>query len=244
MMDDPSRYILLGMPLSRVDGPGLCDRLREEPLNVTYVNPQSWDVARKQPEYINDLRNCDIVVCDSVAVHRVARWILKKSFPITSLDFSGCAHEYLTLFQEHKWKLVLVGGRVDVASKAMDELKSQYPGIQIVAAYEGSESGLRKALSDIPETQPECVLVGLGMGLQERFLSRLDQAGWQGRALCVGGFFDKVINPSLDYPDWAVRNNMRFVARIISEPGRLWNRYFWDYRIFVWRVFKYIFSGK
>ena len=115
----------------------------------------------------------------------------------------------------------------------MQRIVEEYPGISRISAYDGFGESPQEALQYILKDKSDLVLVGMGMGRQEAFLLKLIDAGWRGAGLCVGGFFDKLANPELEYQPWAEKTRLRFLGRLVREPRRLSRRYFIDYQRFI-----------
>jgi UDP-N-acetyl-D-mannosaminuronic acid transferase (WecB/TagA/CpsF family) len=79
------------------------------------------------------------------------------------------------------------------------------------------------------------------MGRQESYMLSLVDSGWTGVGICVGGFFPKLANPDLEYPEWSKKLNLRFLGRLVKEPRRLSRRYFIDYQRFIGLYLKHVF---
>ncbi|NJO34267.1 MAG: hypothetical protein HC869_15170 [Rhodospirillales bacterium] len=69
--------------------------------------------------------------------------------------------------------------------------------------------------------------------MQESFLLRLRQQGFNGVGFTCGGFLDQYSIGKQYYPTWIDRLELRWLYRLIMEPGRLWRRYFVEYQPFV-----------
>ena len=164
--------------------------------------------------------------------------------PILSLDYSGIGREYLQLASECEMKICLVGGTSDVVQKAAEHIRRKFPGVAGVEAFCGYGDGPDKAAKFVLSDETRLVLVGMGMGAQEKFLIGLIGLGWKGTGLCVGGFFDKLANPQLEYQPWAAKTKLRFLGRLVREPKRLSRRYFVDYQQFIRLYLKYLITRK
>jgi len=228
------RIRIFGLPLDcGIDERDVINRISQGRLLITYLNPLAFRVTQEFPGYASNLDSYDLVVCDGIAIQKSVELVFNRTTPILSLDFSGIGHACLAHASCMRWSGCLVGGRPGVAIKAAEVISSKFPGVNNLLCYEGYGKSLEKAREEIIDVRPDFVLAGLGMGRQEPFLLSLAESGWQGVGICVGGFFDKIVNPELDYPEWSVRLGLRFLGRLAKEPRRMSKRYFVHYLPFM-----------
>ena len=237
-----SRRSLLEMPLDvGLTSDVVIDRIRQESVLISYLNPSAWSVARRDGNYKKNLSAMDIVVCDGILIKKAASRFLEISTQIISLDYSGIGSRYLELFQQTGARLCLVGGEKQVIDLACQKLRQDFPAINIVGTFHGYEEGPDSAQDFIEQTQPEVVLVGLGMGMQERFLIDSKAKGWSGTGICVGAFFDRLAKPEIDYPEWSKKHNIRFLGNIYRRPFYYLKRYCVDYLPFMKQYISHLF---
>ena len=221
---------LMGMPLDGgVKAESVVTTLLSKPVLLGYLNPYAWRIAKRDPSYPEVLAQLDLVTCDGVAARHAVRKLLGFNPEIISMDYSGIAPMYLDQASQRGLRLCLVGTTHDSLKAARRRIEADYPGIEVAADFEGYGNGPSQAADFIAVNQPELVLAGLGMGLQERFLLSLRDRGWQGSGVCVGAFFDRLANPRYDYPDWSRRRNLRFLGNLVRRPAYYMKRYGLDY---------------
>lgn len=227
---DGRRKLLLGMPVDCIADAGeVVEAVSGRPLLLSYLNPLAWHVARSSPDYPRQLGSMDLVVCDGVAVRSAVRRFLAFDPAIVSLDFSGIGGTMLAHWAASGKSVCLVGAEEGVAVKAGAQFSRQFPGLTIKACFAGYGPALDEARDYVRTQAPDVVLAGLGMGLQERFLMELRASGWAGTGVCVGAFFDRVAAPAVDYPDWSVRYNVRFLGNVSRRPAYYLERYLLHY---------------
>lgn len=232
------------MPLDvGIDEQGVLDRFESGPCLLTYLNPLAWSVAEKNQEFVPNLTRFDLVVCDGIGVQMAVRAVYGCSSPIITLDFSGIAESYLSLAAKKRLALSLVGANTEKVEAAADVLRGRYPALPRIDAYSGFGDDPARARKAILGDTSGMVLIGMGMGRQESYLLDLADSGWRGIGICVGGFFDKLADPALDYPEWSKRIGLRFLGRLVKEPRRLSRRYFVEYQPFMNHYIKHIIHG-
>jgi N-acetylglucosaminyldiphosphoundecaprenol N-acetyl-beta-D-mannosaminyltransferase len=229
------------MPLDiGIDKDGALEQLGQGTCLLSYLNPFAWSVTKEFSGYVSDLERFDLVVCDGVGVQAAVEAVFTRTTPVISLDYSGIGREYLNLGSGAKMSLCMVGSEYEIVRDAARIIEEDYPGFTEVAFFSGYGDSLKDARDFILRARPDLVLVGLGMARQEAYLLDLVDAGWSGIGICVGGFFDKLAKPGLDYPEWIAKRKLRFLWRLIREPRRLSRRYFIDYQPFIKLYLKHV----
>ena len=240
-----TRVSLFQLPLDiGIDKGDVLDFLISGKFLLSYLNPYAYSIAKLEQDYASNLGRFDLVVCDGIGIQTAVEAVFKQTTPILSLDYSGIGHEYLQLGASHQMHLCLVGSETAVVESAAAKIKGDFPGFNKISAFSGYGTAPALAKRFILESRPGFVLAGLGMGRQESYLLDLVDSGWQGIGICVGGFFDKLAKPQVDYPKWAERSRLRFLGRLIREPRRLSKRYFIDYQPFIGMYLKHILGRK
>lgn len=240
-----SRVSLFELPVDiRVSKDEILRRMNSGHLLLSYLNPYAYTVVKRTLNYASDLGRFDLVVCDGIGVQTAVRLVFNQTTPVISLDYSGIGHDYLQLGAKREMHLCLVGGEEEVTHAAVAKIEKEHPGFRNISAFGGYGKSPEEASKFILKVNPEMVLAGLGMGRQESYLLELTDCGWRGIGICVGGFFDKLAKPNLNYPKWSEQTGLRFLGRLIKEPRRLSKRYFVDYQPFISLYLKHVLSSK
>ena len=71
----------------------------------------------------------------------------------------------------------------------------------------------------IVKLNSDFLIVGMGALMQEKFLLKVKNAGYQGVGFTCGGFIHQTSRNEIDYyPAWVDKTNLRFVYRMWKEP--------------------------
>jgi len=125
----------------------------------------------------------------------------------------------------------LYGGAAGLPERLADQLRKKYPGIQIVGSYSPPFRPLtpdedEAIVERINESKADIVWVGLSTPKQEYWmaahLGRLDAPVMVG----VGAAFDFLAGLKTQAPRWIQRSGFEWLYRLVTEPRRLWRRYF------------------
>lgn len=122
--------------------------------------------------------------------------------------------------QKYGSRIFLYGSKPGIAKTATENLKMQFPKINIVGICDGycDES---EAAQKILETKPDIVFVGLGSPKQENFIIRYkDKLSNVKILMPVGGSFDVISKAKKRAPNWMIKCNLEWLYRLIQEPKR------------------------
>lgn len=123
------------------------------------------------------------------------------------------------------------GGGPGIAEKLEESLRRANPGLSVVGTLTPpfgpvSASEDAEAVRRINAARPDIVWVGLSTPKQEYWMAahvgRIDAPVLIG----VGAAFDFLAGTKRQAPRWMQRSGLEWLFRLLSEPRRLWRRYF------------------
>lgn len=132
--------------------------------------------------------------------------------------------------EEQGWHVFYLGSRPGVAEKATRRLLKRYPRLRLKTAhgYFDSTPGSPEndvVVSAINKYSPDLLLVGMGMPRQERWVfENFDRLNARA-VLCTGAMMDYYAGVVPTPPRWLGAIGLEWLARLLTEPQRLWRRY-------------------
>jgi N-acetylglucosaminyldiphosphoundecaprenol N-acetyl-beta-D-mannosaminyltransferase len=210
-------------------------------LIVTYVNVHGMNIAYTVPWFRAFLNKCDIVFCDGFGVILGAK-LLGYTIPerFTPPDWID---QLAAMAANRGYTLFLIGSLPGIAEKAEQKLKTQFPHIKIVGTHHGyadktpGHPDNEAVVQKINAAQPDILIVGFGMPLQEKWLDnnwdRIDAHV----ALTVGALFDYMTGEVVRAPRVFTDNGFEWLGRLVIEPRRLWKRYLIGNPLYFLRIF-------
>jgi N-acetylglucosaminyldiphosphoundecaprenol N-acetyl-beta-D-mannosaminyltransferase len=150
---------------------------------------------------------------------------------------------------ERHYRHFLYGGESGVAVLLKERLESGFPGLQIVGAYTPPFRNLTaeeetEILTQLQETKPHILWVGLSTPKQERFMANYIDRLQVPLVVGVGAAFDYHTGRLDDCSGWIKRSGLQWLHRLLQDPGRLWKRYLRSNPAFVWKITLQILKWK
>jgi N-acetylglucosaminyldiphosphoundecaprenol N-acetyl-beta-D-mannosaminyltransferase len=148
-----------------------------------------------------------------------------------------CFPELLKRSASEGWRVFYLGGRPDVMQNGRRNLQGAYPGLQFEGHHgyfsADSESAENRSVIDqINAFRPHVLMVGMGMGRQERWiLDNQDRL----RTNCIwtcGALLEYFAGAAPIAPRWLGQIGMEWAYRLCSNP----RRFAWRYLIEPWLV--------
>ena len=194
---------------------------------VCYANVHTMNQAIELPDVAEFMRQADLVYCDGQGV-RLGAAALGTSLPprMTGADWI--------------WDLARYAGREDlgvywlgsedgVTEAAAAELTREVPDLRVVGTHhgyfakEGHESDA--VVARINAARPDILLVGFGTPLQERWIAANRDAIDAPVVWALGATADFIAGVVSRGPSILYDHGLEWLARLLVDPRRLWQRY-------------------
>lgn len=185
----------------------------------TFLNPVSYLSALDNKELFSKF---DGIFADGSLLVSAIKLVYGTSVTRRSFDMTSIAPELLGYAENSGKTVYIVASKQEQVERAVEIFRERYPKLNIAGFRNGhfsSESEMDVEARKIAELNPDFVIVGMGILMQERFLLKVKDAGFKGIGFTCGGFIHQTAKNEIDYyPDWVDRTNLRFVYRMYKEP--------------------------
>ena len=207
-------------------------KLPEGKLLINTINAFSYDNARKDVLFSEALQKGDVLIPDGISIVKACRFLNAKSQPkerIAGWD----------LFEYEMGKLNRVGGKVmflgssdAVLNLIRQRVAEKYPKIEVdtysppykpVFSDEENEA----MISAINHSNPDLLWIGMTAPKQEKWAyTHLDRLDVHCHIGTIGAVFDFFAGTVKRAPERWQRAGLEWLYRLLSEPRRMWRRYF------------------
>jgi len=207
---------------------------------ISITNTESIYHALRMPEHKKYVQGADYSLCDGVGVI-IAGWfwghrIKRLNGPILQLEASRYG-------VERQWRHFFYGGKEGVAEQMAENLRTSYPGLQVVGVYTPPFRPLTKeedeeVVHKIHKSDPDIVWVGLGLLRQEKWIAEHIGRMHVPWMIGVGAAFDYHSGAVPWAPVWIRAMGLEWLFRLIIQPRLRARRYWWSLVFVVEAVLK------
>lgn len=184
-----------------------------------FLNPVSYLTALDNKELFGQM---DGIFADGGLLVKAIKMLYAKVVTRRSFDMTSMAPELFAYAVEHDKTIYIVASKQEQVEKAVEIFRERYPKVKFAGyrnGYFDSESEMDVEAKHITELNPDFLIVGMGAMMQEKFLLKVKDAGYQGVGFTCGGFIHQTSKNEIDYyPAWVDKMNLRFVYRMWKEP--------------------------
>lgn len=186
----------------------------------TYLNPVSYLTALDNKELFSQL---DGIFADGELLVKAIKIVYGKQVTRRSFDMTSMAPELFSYAEEHGKTIYIVASKQEQVEKAVEIFREWgYPKVKFAGyrnGYFASEQEMDEEAKHIVKLNSDFLIVGMGALMQEKFLLKVKNAGYQGIGFTCGGFIHQTSKNEIDYyPAWVDKMNLRFVYRMWKEP--------------------------
>lgn len=241
------RIDVLGVGVDRCDLRGLLDAVgrmvdARGRSTVAYANVHVLNTSVDDPALRAFLNAADVCYCDGAGV-KLGAQLLGETLPerMTGADWIWD----LAAHAEGRWRLFWLGSEPGVTEQAAAKLRERHPGLEVVAdhGYHQKEGPENDALVErINASGADIVLVGMGTPVQERWVAQ-NRDRLTAPVVWVLGATADFVSGKVSRGPAVLYNNQEWLARLLTEPRRLWRRYLLGNTAFLGRVARQRLTG-
>lgn len=185
----------------------------------TFLNPVSYLDALKHKELFSAF---DGIFADGGLLVKAVKGTYGATIKRRSFDMTSLAPIVFSYAAKTGKSIAIVATKQEMVEKAVVNLNNSFKGLNISYYRNGyfkSEEEKDEEAKKIVLNHPDILIVGMGIVLQEHFLLKVRDAGFQGLGFTCGGFIHQTAQEKADYyPDWVDKHGLRFFYRMYKEP--------------------------
>lgn len=206
---------------------------------VVTINPEMIDYASKHPDFANILKEAELVIPDGVGVQLGLKILGHNVKRIAGIEF---ARKIVEKNAADGKTIALIGAKPHVIEKAVENLKKEISGINIVYYHDGYFKDDIEILNQLQLKKPHLVLTALGAPKQEEFNYMAKKLLPESLFIGVGGSFDVWAGEVERAPEIYQKLWLEWLYRTVKEPKRF-KRIFPTLPLFVLKVLKEKITG-
>jgi N-acetylglucosaminyldiphosphoundecaprenol N-acetyl-beta-D-mannosaminyltransferase len=183
---------------------------------VTYLNPYSMYVSKSN---IECLKQFDYISSDGILPLILNRIFgINKSMRL-SFDMSSIGKAVFEYCSQHNKSIYFIGSNQDKLDKFISSFKEMYPNILLKGWRDGFFQSIEEEniVTQIINTKPDVVIVGLGTPKQDLFALELKNSGYCGTVYTCGGFIHQAAEKFEYFNGFVDKFHIRWLYRIFKE---------------------------
>ena len=244
------RYPYLGAILDHLSSSDALDCIEyfiqeQRSARVYFLNAHCYNVSATDQAYRTAIHAADLMLPDGVGVLWGAGQLgLPHTENLNGSDFIPLLCQEMPR-RRGELKIFLLGAKPGVAARAGRQLEKDYPGVRVVGVQDGyfDPANTHAVISQINGTEPDVVLVGMGVPTQELWIHRNAPDLKTGAVFAIGGLFDFLAGEVRRAPVKVRQMGLEWAWRMTMEPTRLWRRYIMGNPMFISRILAGRWSG-
>ena len=187
---------------------------------IVAPNTEFIMMAQKDEEFYNILRGADLATPDSVGV-MIGGKLQKKPFK-QRIPGQMYFRKVLEVGEKEGWTFYLLGGKGDVPSLAVENIKKIYPNLKIVGYHEGyfDSDTEESVIAEINDLKPNVLFVAMGAPLQEKWIEKHRHELKVDVAAGQGGTFDYEAGKIKRAPVIFQKLGIEWFWRLVLQPSR------------------------
>jgi len=231
----PNRSVhLLGRRLTLMTVPAIVEAISDaiaqnRKITIGHYNVHGFNLSMQLPWFHSFLQAADIAHCDGMGIIKALSFLgmdLPRQYRVS---YSLLMPALLDECDRKGLKLFLLGSKPDSLTSALDNLRQKYPN----ADFEGQHGYFprdcaqtnARVIEAINAAQPDILLVGMGMPIQEEWVLHHREQLKVNAILVGGAVIDRLAEQVSDCPAILSNSGLEWTYRLLREPRRLGARY-------------------
>ena len=199
---------------------------------VVTINPEMYAQAEKDLEFKKIVNEAEMVIPDGVGI-KIALKI--KGYDVQRLPGIDFARRLLEECAKSGDNVAIVGAKEEIITKAVENLKKEINGLNIVYYHNGYFSDNDEIYNALKEVNAKLILVALGSPKQEYFIYNAKKVLPPCLMVGIGGSLDVWSGVIKRAPEIYQKLGLEWLYRTISQPERF-KRIFPALPLFLYKV--------
>jgi len=217
----------------------------QKPVTVTFCNPLSFKILKHNKEYYKYLEAIDFIYSDGMLLCSFIQKVTRQKCIRASFDGNSIATQVFELCKNYNKRVALVGTTDEHIVNAVEKLSDKLNIVYYRNGFFSNDAEINNFFDELDMRKVDTIIFGMGAPYQERMLHLLKERKFKGLAFTCGGYLEQLARKDvLYYPEFFNKYNLRWLYRILDEPGKLLRRYIIDYSFFYIEYIKFFFANQ
>ncbi|MBC7759429.1 MAG: WecB/TagA/CpsF family glycosyltransferase [Phormidesmis sp. FL-bin-119] len=234
-----------GLDYNLYDGE-LTDISLESKTTINTINQYSYCIAKEDLEFKAALQGSDILLPDGEGVVLAERFLTGRK--LHKISGTEVHMHLLKRLNQKKGRCFYLGASTETLKRIQEKIRIEYPNIEMgyfAPPFKPvfSEAENNEMIDAINSFAPDALFIGLTAPKQEKlsqqFKSKLDV-----KIICaIGAVFDFYSDTVKRPNELFIKYKLEWLGRFMSNPSKMWKRYFYYGPIYAWYILKIKFRA-
>ncbi len=202
---------------------------------VITINPEMFKEMEHNQEFKQIIEEAEMVIPDGIGIKIALKLKGQDCTRIAGIDF---ARRLLEECAKNSDSVAIIGSKEEVITKAVENLKNEISGLNIVYFHNGYFNDNNEIYKDLAEKNAKLILVALGSPKQEFFIYNAKKILQNCLMVGIGGSLDVWSGQVKRAPKIWQKLGLEWLYRTLSQPERL-KRIFPTLPLFLIKVITY-----
>ncbi len=202
---------------------------------VITINPEMFKEMEHNQEFKQIIEEAEMVIPDGIGIKIALKLKGQDCTRIAGIDF---ARRLLEECAKNSDSVAIIGSKEEVITKAVENLKNEISGLNIVYFHNGYFNDNNEIYKDLAEKNAKLILVALGSPKQEFFIYNAKKILQNCLMVGIGGSLDVWSGQVKRAPKIWQKLGLEWLYRTLSQPERF-KRIFPTLPLFLLKVITY-----
>lgn len=202
---------------------------------VVTINPEMFAESEKNEDFKKILEDAELIVPDGIGIKIAFKLKGKNVERVPGVDFARTLIDWCA---KNNKPVAIIGAKEEVVTKAVENLKSEVDGLNIVYYHNGYFENNNEIYDELKNANAKLVLVALGSPKQEFFIYNAKNKIPPCLMIGIGGSLDVWSGTVKRAPKIYQKLGLEWLYRTVCQPERF-KRIFPAIPKFLWKVITY-----
>lgn len=243
LLDDSNSISIISCRINLLDYKDLLtaiDKAINDDLSLTITGANAHIINLNESDILfsNCIKEFDIIHFDGIGSFLAIRFLYPQLKDLKRITGSDFYEKLIPHAIECNYSFYFFGD----TSSTLSKLSSKHPRIKINGTHSGFDFNTYSVIEDINNSNADIVIVGLGSGLQEKWIAQNKRKIKSKVIIAVGDGIKVFAGTKKRGPKFIQMIGLEWFVRFLYEPKRLWKRYFIGLPLFIFRIVKFKFQ--
>ncbi len=185
---------------------------------IVTINPEMFEAAQKDSDFAEIIKEADMVIPDGVGVKIALKLNGFNTERIPGIDF---ARRLLSEAAANDIPVAIIGAKEEVIQKAVENLKNEINGLNIVYYHNGYFDNDNSIYEEINTKSPKLILIAMGSPRQEKFIYNAKKVLKPALMIGIGGSLDVWSGMVKRAPRIFQICGLEWLYRTVTQPARI-----------------------